>query len=242
MKNLSARLQRMEAQSCNILTDAALQLLVDLTARLDALFWPHRLHKPYRPEVRKMQRDYLHNKAGLRAAASGETNWKGQHLARKALIEAGLCSACTAGGQITGLRLTEQGLSDARALIGDRLLSISACLPLLKEIQQQATDEWISESRLFGVELTGSPTQWEPLIDVCLPLLRAGLIEQNSDLWGRCYFRSCPAVEVPNEPASQLSVAYWADAAYLDAFASERAHLEQMVSTDSGIVVPIRCT
>jgi len=239
--NLKSRLSRLEQQAASA-NDDWQRLLVSLLARLDALAWPFREHTgSFRPEVRRLFREYLSGVGGLRASGQGETSWKAAHFARNQLIESGRCDAVTSGGQVTGLRLTPQGLADAMALVGTRLRSITESSGVLQRIRA-ANGQWLSESDLFGIPLDGDPTIWAGLIDYVLPLLRAGIVESNSDLRSRSYFRSIDGVQVPAEAASSLSEASWSDSWYIASFNSERAALMRLECLDGGIVIPVRCT
>lgn len=239
MARLATRLAKLETSVSSTLSADASRLLVQLLGRLDALFWPHRSHDgSYRAEVRRLQVEYLNGVGGLVARASGETNWKSSHFARTELIAAGLCTALESGGQVVSLRLTPQGISDARGMVGSRLHDVATCVPLLDRLRDQG---WVSESKLFQIDLVGNPSEWERLIDFMLPLLRAGLIESNSDTIGRCSFRMVDGVEIPVEPPSIRTVETWGDDEYLQSYNSERAALARLECDDGGIFIPMRC-
>ena len=245
MQKLSTRLQKLEqATSDTAMSIDAERLLVQLLARRDAMFWPFRTHGSYRAEVRRLQREYLQGVGGLRAASQGETKWKSGHFTRNELTAAKLVSPQTAGGQVLGLRLTAQGVADARAMVGDRLQPLDSALTqgLLTVLRENG--DWVRENDLFGDELTSGtdPNDWQHAVEYLLPLLSCGIVESNSDLWNRAYFRFVDGVNIPLEPPSTSQVRPWADGLYLSAFDAERSALERLEAEDGGIVIPIRCT
>ncbi len=245
MARISTRLSKLEdSQGSGELSLDSLRLLVSLLGRLDALFWPFREHKEFRAEVRLLQREYLAGRGGLRSRAQGESTWKSAHFARNELIAAGLVTPQLESGQVTSMRLTPQGLSDARAMVGDRLHGINyegtlVCYVLLK----RQPEKWVRENDLFGEDVCkgDNPSDWNFAIEWVLPLLRCGAVESNSDAWHRVYFWFVDGVELTDEPASLRQVEPWADAAYISAFNSERDALQRL-EADGGIHIPVRCT
>jgi hypothetical protein len=244
---LTTRLAKLENSSgCGQLSEDAQRLLVQLLARLDAIFWPFRTHEgSYRAEVRRIQREYLSGVGGLRAASQGESNWKAGHYTRNELIGASLVTAHVDGGQVTGLRLTAQGIADARAMVGDRLHPLHSQGPqIVRELLRRHQGEWVRENDLFGPDacVGDNPSTWDHLTEYVLPLLREGLVESNSDLWRRVYYRAVDGAEIPSEPPSGLTEQPWADGLYVSAFDSERAALRRLECSDGGIAIPHRCT
>jgi hypothetical protein len=242
---LSKRLEQLEQAATPKLSVDADRLLVSLLGRLDALFWPFRQHAEFRAEVRLLQVEYLAGRGGLRSRSQGESNWKAGHHARNELIKAGLVTPQIEGGQVTSMRLTMQGIADARAMVGYRLRGINdkitqAC----HEILRRQAGQWIRENDLFGEDVCkgDNPTDWNFATECVLPLLRYGAIESNSDSWKRVYFWFVDSVaSITEEPSSLRQMEPWADAEYISAFNSERVALQRLES-DGGIHIPVRCT
>jgi hypothetical protein len=244
MKRVKSRITKLEQQAAGEITDSAARLLVTLLGRLDALWWPWRHSDESRAAIRGQQVAYLAGVGSLAARSQGSSNWKAVHFDRNALIEAGLVDAQIESGQVTGLRLTSQGIADAMALVGDRLQKLDHLLTqaILGAIQEAGG--WIRENQLFGDSVCSgdNPTNWEAYIEYVLPLLRAGVVEQTSDAWCRAYFAAVENVQLPIEASSLRSVASWGDEVYLEAFDSERAALMRLEALDGGIFIPMRCT
>jgi hypothetical protein len=245
MIRLNKRLEQLEQAATPRMSGDADRLLVSLLGRLDALFWPFRENEDFRPEVRFLQVEYLAGRGGLRSRSQGESNWKAGHHARNELIKSGLVLPQIDGGQVTSMRLTPQGLSDARAMVGDRLHGINykgtlICHCLLK----RQPEKWVRENDLFGEDVCqgDNPSDWDFATEWVLPLLRCGAIESNSDSWHRCYFWFVDGVELTDEPPSTRTVEPWADAAYISAFNSERDALQRLESDGGGIHIPVRST
>jgi hypothetical protein len=249
---LSSRLQNLERSSGadGISPDAA-RLLVQLLARLDGLFWPFRTNEgSYRAEVRRLQLEYLSGAGGIVARSQGENNWKAGHHSRNELITAKLVSPLLEGGQVVGLRLTQQGIADARAMVGNRLCGsdnkvVRIILLALRKFEGcEHSGKWMMENMLFG-ETTCSgpdPSKWDHATELLLPLLRCGAVECTSDSWHRASYRAVEGIEIPEEPPSTRQVEPWADHAYIQAFDSERAALMRSECDDGGIFIPMRCT
>ena len=252
MARITSRLAKLEdSQGSGELDADSSRLLVSLIGRFDALWWPFRTHEgTYRAEVQRMQVAYLAGTGSLRAASQGENNWKAGHYARNALIAAGLASAAKSGGQVTGLRLTPQGICDAMAMVGDRLhrLANETTLTMLGILQRfegcNHSGKWMIENNLFGegVCVGVDPNDWHHAIDYLLPLLRYGYAKSTSDIWNRCYFIAVDGVDIRDEPPSDMDVQPWADHLYVESFNNERRALQRLVCEDGGIYLPMRCT
>lgn len=232
-----------EHQSCGV----AYQLLVQLLARRDALFWPWRTHGGHRAVIKERQRDYLAGRVGLSAKADGQSNWKEMQEARRTLLEQQQATANFSGGQVTSLFLTPQGEADARALVGSRLCTVADAKQLIDRLRTVEGDtplgaNWVSEGLLFEVELDGDPEQWQALTEYVLPLLAAGIVEANSDVQGRVFYKLAPEADIPETPTSKLAAADEFDAVYLAAFDAELRALQQLTTTGGGVVIPIPCS
>ena len=246
MIRLSKRLEQLETAAASAISVDADRLLVGLAGRLDALWWPFREHEgSYRAEVRRLQVEYLAGVGGIRSRAQGETSWKSAHFARNELIAAGLVTPQLESGQVVSMRLTAQGLSDAMAMIGDRLHPITYQATLVcYELLRRQPGQWVRENDLFGGDVCKgtNPSDWNYAIEWLLPLLRCGAVESNSDAYHRCYFYFNADVAIPEEPSSTRTIEAWADSAYISAFNSERDQLQRLESEDGSIFIPHRCS
>ena len=247
---ITSRLKILEESKAGAeLSGKAERLLVSLLARFDALWWPFRTHYgSYRAEVRRLHREYLAERGGLRAASQGERNWKADHHVRNELIASRLASP-NMSGQVTDLRLTPQGIADARAMVGSRLstlnspASIAAFIILERFEGCEHSGKWMIENKLFGDAVSGdNPAAWNDHTELLLPLLSCGAVESTSDLWNRVYYRAVPNFGLPTEPPSEATEQPWADGAYIRAFDAERAALQRLTCDDGGIFIPMRCT
>lgn len=252
VRRIKDRLAKLEqAAPASGLSIDAERMLVDLLARRDAMFWPWRSHRgSYRAEVKRLRREYLSGRGGLKARSQGEQNWKAGHFTRNELIASGSVTAQLDGGQVTGLRLTPQGVADARAMIGDRLhttntkATIAAWIILSRFEGCEHSGKWMIENALFGDDVCAgdNPTAWDESTELVLPLLACGAVESCSDSWHRVYYRATEGYQLQPEPLSKLQERPWADKAYVKSFDHERAALQRLEATDGSIELPMRCT
>jgi hypothetical protein len=249
VSRLHSRLNRIEADKPTAMTVDARKLLVSLLGRRDALFYPWRCIGNHRGSIARMQREYFSGKLGMMARSQGESNWKAAHHTRNELIAAGQCTATIAGGQVTGLRLTLKGESDARSLVGDRL-SLGEFAEVLVEWINERFDRpfcsrnWCSESALFNLPNhgAGDPASWQHLTELVLPLLVVGAVKANCDAWGRVYYSVVDDAEIPTPQYSELDAVESFDSLYIKAFNDERSTLSKLDDSDGEIVIPIPCT
>ncbi|MCC7336178.1 MAG: hypothetical protein IT422_13890 [Pirellulaceae bacterium] len=252
INRIQKRLEKLEQTTAGAdMSVEAERLLVSLLGRFDALWWPFRTHKDsYRAEVRRLQREYLAGQGGLKARSQGANNWKADHFTRNELIASGAVSPHMSGGQVTEMRLTPQGIADARAMVGDRLHTLDnqttyiLWLLLCRFEGCEHSGLWMIENNLLGEDVCAgdNSSKWDHATEYVLPLLSCGAVESCSDAWHRVYYRAVPGFELPTEPSSTATERPWADAAYVIAFQRERAALERSECLDGGIVIPMRCT
>ena len=159
------------------------------------------------------------------------------HESRQRLIAAGFVDALHSSGQVSSMFITPLGEATARALVGSRLFSLREsmiCYVML------STDNWTSESVLFGENLLGDPSSWDHLTEIILPCLVAGLVQCNSDNVGRVGYKKTSR-ELPKDVLSvDVAVNESMDAVYIAAFNSERSSLQQCIPNDNNeVLIPI---
>ena len=242
MKRLKTKLDRLEQQAGTIgeLTPAAKMLLVELLARLHALFWPWRWTLTYQPphcEIKARQRDYLNGVVGISAKSSGRQNWKSAHELRQSLIASGHLTATHSGGQIVSMFLTPLGEATGRALVGDYLATFHdegrEVLERLRRLVVLTERTAVAETVLWGRACHGDPQTWDYLTERVLPLLNAGLVRCEPDTTGRVIYIPIEGVpepekiDVPNvEPDPQYLQLY------LKCWSDERNNLERCKPRD----------
>jgi hypothetical protein len=247
MKRLHSRIGALEQRqgTDSPLTSPSKTLLVQLLAKLHALFWPHRVTitiQPPIPEIRARQREYLAGVAGLPWKADGRHDWKSASELRSSLVASGHLQAVSSSGQIQSLMLTPLGLETATRLVGSRLASAEEariCLEIVRsKIRQYG---WpIREGVLFGIPAFGNPENWQEHIELVLPLLTAGVLRCDSDTQGRILFTLADGVELPEPVAVDATEEEWADEIYLKAFNNERHVLANADPRDvSEVYIPV---
>jgi hypothetical protein len=241
MKRLNSRVDRLESQTGTdgSLSPAAKTLLVQLLARLHALFWVWRWTLTYRPphcEIKLRQREYREGIAGIAAKASGAGDWKHAHSLRNELIAAGMTTAVRSGGQITSQFLTLLGEATGRALVGDYLARYhdegSEVLARLKALVEETGVAAVAECVLWGRPCYGDPSTWNYLTERILPCITAGVVRVEQDTVGRVVY--IPVDDVP-EP-ERIAVTVEPDPhflqVYLKAWSDERSVLERCEPRD----------
>ena len=208
MKRLKTELDRLEQQAGTIgeLTPAAKMLLVELLARLHALFWPWRWTLTYQPphtEIRIRQRDYADRVVGISAKSSGRTNWKSAHELRQSLIASGHLTATHSGGQITSMFLTARGEAVARGCVGSYLASFhdegAGVLERLRLLAILTECSAVAECVLWNRRCVGDPSEWDWLSERVLPCLVAGLVKAEPDTGGRIVYIPIEGAAEPEE-------------------------------------------
>ena len=241
-KRLETMLRSLESSqpSAGGISSAESKLLVSLTARRDALFWPWRYVRgcKYLPEVFRRQREYSSGEAGLQAKADGKGQWKDAHHNRQRLIAMNLISANHSGGQVTNVLLTPLGEATARALVGSRLKTLSDIEPKLmvaKIMAHQREDKLfqVRESILFGRPCIGSPSDWDDFTEWILPLLTANIVRATSDACGRVLYDILGdnPTDLEFNAVSVASSLDWDDL-YIEVFDQERKTLQSVESRD----------
>ena len=249
-RNLRKRLAAAEAATAtNSLDISEAKSLVQILARIDALFWPWRFQIHSRTpftEIRQRQREYLSGITGVTIKADGAHQWKEAAELRQRLIASGLIHAVHSGGQVQSVFLTPKGESIARALVGSRLRTfhqVRELRALLRIRSEKTPVRAVRESMLFGIDGVGDPTEWNDWTEMILPLLTCGIVAANSDTQGRaCY---TPIDDIPEPPEIVVSVAADPDAdeLYLSTFNNERAVLETLEPRDPHeVFVPLPAT
>ena len=272
MRNRLSKLERtdqLDAVDCDA-------LLVELLAKRDALHWPRReffgdggKHN-YGSHIER-RCDDLRGKLGFSAKASGAADWKEASERRAIVITRGQAKAVrTRGGEIGGLHLTDQGIADARALVGSDWLKdfsdirVQAVWELLNRwfdakvlINWSVRGCWfskhscyVSESRLFGLQLTGDPTSWNHLTELLLPLLTSGRVHSCCDLQGRIYYSPTITAqeaikhsrELPEPPTTRYSIRDGMDQLYIDTFNAELLALYKLEETHEMGTIPVPAT
>jgi len=239
MKRLNTRLDALEAaQNTNELAAPEKKLLVEILARVHALYWPWRMTRNIQPpmvELRRRQAEYIAGSVGVSAKGSGASaDWKAAHELRRALIAAGMLTAVSAGGQITSVILTQLGTATAKKLVGTRLASgRQAVLAFL--MLQVLTDERgtpVREHVLLGVPSFGDPSEWDFETEPMLALLVSGCVRATPDTVGRVLYSFSAGAEFPEPVMVDFEPEEWCDAVYLAAFKSERHQLENAEPRD----------
>ena len=248
MKRLNSRIEKLEQQtrSDGTLSAAEKKMLVEILARVHAMFWPWRMTRtvqPPLPEIRLRQREYIAGTVGVLAKGSGASvDWKAAHELRRALIAAGMLTAVSSGGQITSLFLTQKGTAVAKALVGTRLASgrqSSIAYLLLKALIDERTTP-IREHVLLGCPSHGDPSDWDLETEPMMALLVSGCVRATPDTVGRVLYSLSPGAEFTEPDVADIDIEDWCDAAYLAAYKAERHLLENAEPRDpSEIFIPI---
>lgn len=237
------------ATATNSLDISEAKSLVQILARIDALFWPWRFQihsKTPFTEIRQRQREYLSGQTGVTIKADGAHQWKEAAELRQRLIASGMINAVHSGGQVQSVFLTPKGEAIARGLVGSRLWTFQRARLLLALLQIRSKEtpvRAVRESMLFGIDGVGDPTDWNDSTEMILPLLTCGIVTANSDTQGRaCY---TPVDDVPEPPEIVVSVAADPDAdeLYISTFNNERAVLETLEPRDPHeVYIPLPAT
>jgi hypothetical protein len=198
------------------------RLLVQLLGKRDARFWPSRHNGQSRLGILQRCREYLAGVRGISSKADGKSDWKNAFEARNRLIQAGYVDAVRGNGEVTSLIVTQLGETVARKLVGDRLKTLHEGVFAYVML---STDNWTSESVLFGENLLGCPSDWDSKTELCLPLLTAGLVTSNSDSYGRIGYRKTTRELPPDAPSVSVECDPEMDSVYVRAFNSERSAL-----------------
>jgi hypothetical protein len=243
--NLKSRLSKLEKtrRAANGLDPKLVRTLVTVVARRDALFYPWRNLGNHRVAVLQRQRAYLAGSGGIATKADGKHEWKDAQAIRQSLIANGLVSAIHSGGQVQSVFVTARGDALACQVVA-RLNSLRSVIHLFEGLKELAPQypPGVPESALFGVELTGRPSQWEILTEAMLPILCAGLATSNSDVPGRVYYRPT-GLEVPSmlEADETANRSDEQEETYIRAFNDERTTLEASIPDDpTEILIPMR--
>jgi hypothetical protein len=247
-RRIKNRLFDLEIQTNSMdqaLSAAAVKMLVEILGKRDALFHPWRVsiatprHLESMPAILARQRAYRDRTEGITVKADGRRNWKLAHATRLELVSSRMVDAISSGGQITSMVLSPMGQAYARAVVGC-LQSFDDTRLLLERLDRLEKDRRpVSESRLFGQELFGDPSDWEPWTEAMLPLIVEGAVDAMSDTEGRIYYsstgRSVPA-EIHSFEIEPLDDAVeW----YGQAFAQERMLLDALESDSGEVFIPL---
>ncbi len=236
IKRLLLQLGKIEEQTSEGLSDGALSMLVATLGKLDAMFYPWRSIGSFRGAVAVLCGQYRAKQYGIAARGAGLEQWKSASNERAQLQNAGLAIATTAHSQTTGLVLTPEGLSMARALTGTPG-RIEVGVRLMQSKQADWRNGWCSESTLFGRELSGNPSDWEELTELVVPAQIAGCVYANCDCDGRVFYR-LDSQEFTELPPCDRKPEQWAVDAYLQAYKTERRALQTLEDND-GLIIPI---
>jgi hypothetical protein len=247
-RRIRNRLFDLEIQSNSMdqaLSAAAVKMLVEILGKRDALFHPWRVsiatprHLESMPAILARQRAYRDRAEGIMVKADGRRNWKLAHATRLELVSSRMVAPISSGGQITSMTITPMGQAYARAVVGC-LQSVDDARLLLERLERLEKERRpVSESRLFGQELSGDPSDWEPWTEAMLPLIVDGAVDSMSDTEGRIYYsstgRSVPA-EIQRFDIEPLDDAVeW----YGQAFAQERMLLDALESDSGEVFIPL---
>jgi len=251
MKRLNSRLDELEkrTKTDGQLSPSAREMLVEVLAKRDALFWPWRMTKSYQPpmtEIRHRQREYLSGVAGVSAKGSGsQSDWKSAHELRRELIAAGMLKPASSGGQVTSVFLTPSGESTAKALVGFRFPSDRVCQLVFLLLQTLTDDRQapVREHVLLGCPSFGDPSSWDAMTEQMLPALVCGAARSTPDGCGRILYSFTPGAEMPEAIVVDVASEDWAEDVYLDVFDSERVALENTEPRDvTECFIPIGCS
>lgn len=247
-RRIRNRLFDLEIQSNSMdqaLSAAAVKMLVEILGKRDALFHPWRVsiatprHLESMPAILARQRAYRDRTEGITVKADGRRTWKLAHATRLELVSSRMVDPISSGGQITSMVLSPMGQAYARAVVGC-LQSFEDARLLLERLERLEKERRpVSESRLFGQELSGDPSDWEPWTEAMLPLIVDGAVDAMSDTEGRIYYsstgRSVPA-EIHRFDIEPLDDAVeW----YGQAFAQERMLLDALESDSGEVFIPL---
>ncbi len=249
---LTTKLAALEKSEPNSgLSRVELTTLVQLLARRDALFWPHRYQDGktvWMAEIVRRQKEYLEGAVGLNVKADGKSSWKNTHEVRQKLIGGGYILANHSGGQVTNCFLTLKGEATARALVGARLKTYGnfvalVVLQYLRKRWERAKVKTIRESVLFRKDLSGSPSDWDDLTENLLPWLACGCVRCHSDSQGRACYAIVDSVPIPEVIKVDLVSDPVFDDIYLKAYESERINLESTEPRDPhALYIPLPAT
>ncbi len=247
-RRIKNRLFDLEIQANSMdqaLSAAAVKMLVEILGKRDALFHPWRVsiatprHLESMPAILARQRAYRDRAEGIMVKADGRRNWKLAHATRLELVSSRMVDAISSGGQITSMVLSPMGQAYARAVVGC-LQSFDDARLLLERLERLEKERRpVSESRLFGQELSGDPSDWEPWTEAMLPLIVDGAVDAMSDTEGRIYYsstgRSVPAEIHRFEIEPHDDAVEW----YGQAFAQERMLLDALESDSGEVFIPL---
>lgn len=250
MKRLKTRIDALEAaQNTNSMTGAESMTLVNILARLAALFWPWRFQIGRQtpiPEIRRRQAEYLAGTVGITVKADGKSDWKTAHAMRQSLIASGLITATHASGQVQSVFLTAQGEAIARALVGSRLHTMESgrlVLAVLRQLSAATPVRAVRESILWNRDCVGCPNDWDDSTELILPLLTCGIVRADSDTQGRACYTPVDGIPEPIEIAVSVTADDAFDEFYIAAFNNERAVLEACEPRDPHeICIPLPAT
>jgi hypothetical protein len=248
MRRIKNRLFDLEIQTSlmdQALSAAAVKMLVEILGKRDALFHPWRVsiatprHLESMPAILARQRAYRDRTEGITIKADGRRNWKLAHATRLELVSSRMVDAISSGGQITSMILSPVGQAYARAVVGC-LQSFDEARLLLERLQRLEKERYpVSESRLFGQQLSGDPADWESWTEAMLPLIVDGAVDAMSDTQGRLFYFSTGQsshTEIRNIDIEPLDDAItW----YAAAFSQERLQLDSLESDSGEVFIPL---
>jgi len=246
MRRIRNRLFDLEIQANDMqdaLSPKARRMLVELLAKRDAWFWLWRCSTEQRhlepmPAILSRQKAYLERRDGSTVKADGRGSWKVAAATRMELIGSSMVEAISSSGQVTSLMITGLGEAIARALVGPRLRSFKDVEILWSRLCRLAAERSpVSESRLFGKDLFGDPSDWEHWFEAILPMLTSGVARSSTDTQGRIYF-STSGSPPPEHIDVSVECHPEADGWYLLAYDQERVFLDSLES-GSEIFIPL---
>lgn len=253
--NIPSRLTALETDHRPAIDQHA-AALADILGRIDALFWPARIigGRTSRLAALEAERATYHA-AGLQwagLAEGGSRAWKKNERQRAALESAQLVTVSRAESA-PRLTLTPEAEHWTRRALGLSTLYDSIPRALYQIIAEAPEDSpltrsggWLSEAALTGWDYNSRPqaSDWNPLIELLLPLLAAGILESRTSTTAQIYYRAArplpaledaPQIEISTAPDSILEV-------YSRAFGEGSEARERLENQGAEIYIPLSAT
>jgi hypothetical protein len=230
------------------------KMLIDILARIDALYWPFRGDLDARRAVYELRQDY--RELGLSWRIGGDAAARQAKLRElDAMAGAGRISVVRAPGHKSAfVKLTDAVDTELRRLacLADYQASLHLLGCLKEEIAagrcfSHCGQTWVRETHLAGIAY-GEPDTGRILgayAEYMLPLLVRGLAESNADIQGRVWYTLTPAGEAiaPSwQEAESLPLRGYDPAArkrYLTATRRERGRLADCTPRNPQDIEPI---
>lgn len=253
--NIPSRLDALENQHRPEIDQHA-AALADMLGRIDALFWPARVIGGRTSRLAALESERAAALAtGLQwsgLSEGGSRAWKQNERQRAALESAGLVIVSRAES-VPRLRLTPEAEHWTRRALGLSTVYDSIPQSLYQIIAEAPADSpltraggWLSEAALTEWDYNSRPqaSDWNPLIELLLPMLAAGILESRATTTAQIYYRAArplpaledePQIEISSAPDSILEV-------YARAFGEGSEARERLENPGAEVYIPLSAT